>query len=68
MSEQITAKGVALSMFKSISGFAKALGWSRSKASRVLSNLDSASMADIRDMCRVMRLSDPETIIALFFR
>ena len=67
MPEQITARGLAISIYGSVTGFAKELKWSRSKASRLLANPDSASVHDVKIMVAALHITDPSTISQIFF-
>jgi len=67
LQNQLTVRGLALSKYKTISGFADAVGWSRSKATRVLNDLDKASLSDIKAMCNALSIQDPAEIVDIFF-
>lgn len=67
MPEQINARGLAISMYGSVTGFARELNWSRSKASRLLAEPDAASLGDIKAMVTALHIKDPNTIAQIFF-
>lgn len=61
-------RGMVVSKFKSISAFAKALGWTPGKTNRVVNNLDRATVADFVQMIRVLGITDMETVRTIFLQ
>ena len=62
----LSLKGVALSQYGSCTAFAKAMGWERNKASRILNGRQDPSLKDIEHMIQRMELPN-DTIVPLFF-
>lgn len=60
-------RGAVFSKFKSISAFAKAIGWTRNKASRIVNLITQPSVADIEKMAKVLDISDSDRFISIFF-
>lgn len=65
---KLTLRGMVLSMFGSIGKFAKALGWSRRKASYIVSGKQEPTAADIEAMCSVLEVEVPEEFRILFLQ
>lgn len=60
-------RGAVFSKFKSISAFARAIGWTRNKASRIVNLITQPSVADIEKMAKVLDISDSDRFISIFF-
>ena len=55
-----------LGKFFSITAFAKAIGWSRNKASRVVNGVQEPSCDDIVDLTNILELNEAE-FFAIFY-
>lgn len=53
-------KGKVLGQFYSISAFAKAIGWTRNKASRIVNEVQEPTIDDIVSITNVLNLSEAE--------
>lgn len=60
-------RGAVFSKFNSISAFAKAIGWTRNKASRIVNLVTEPSVADMEKMAEVLNISDPDRFLSIFF-
>lgn len=67
MSELLNYRGIVLSKYKSISDFAKAIGWSRNKASRILNCKQEPDSQDIIDLTKLLKIPSQEEFFAIFF-
>lgn len=59
-------RGVVMAKFHSVADFAKAAGWGRGKAYRVIHGSQRPDNVDIKKMCAVLGISDPADIVRLF--
>ena len=64
--QMITLKGVALSRYGSCVNFAKAMGWNRNKADRILNGRQDPSLKDIKRITERMALP-ADVILPIFF-
>lgn len=62
----MTLRGLAVSKFGSIKGFADAIGWCYSKANRVVNGRQEPDAVDIREMARVLEINDSKMIASIF--
>ena len=60
-------RGAILSVFSSISAFARAIKWDRKKASRIVNKKQEPTVQDIRDIVMLLGISDAEDFVTLFF-
>ena len=62
-----TIRGAVFSKFSSISAFAKAMGWKRNKASRIINLVQRPSAEDMEQMAVVLGISDADMFVHIFF-
>ena len=67
MDSKITLRGMVVSAFGNISEFAQEIGWSYSKTYRIVSGEQTPDISDVRDICKALRVKDPEDICKLFY-
>lgn len=67
MGDGITVRGLALSKYQNISEFAKAIGWTRNKASRILNGVTDPSSEDMEKMSALLGINTPMSFIHYFF-
>ena len=67
MGDGITVRGLALSKYQSISGFARAIGWTRNKASRILNGVTDPSSEDMTKISALLGINTPESFLHYFF-
>lgn len=60
-------RGAVFAKFKNITEFAKAVGWSRNKASRIVNGVQEPSAGEIERMADVLGIHTPEKFMAVFF-
>lgn len=60
-------RGAVFSKFSSISSFAKAIGWTRNKASRIVNLVTEPSVDDMEKMAEVLNISDADRFMSIFF-
>lgn len=65
--EILTLRGAVLSKFKSISEFARAIGWKANKASRIINGVQTPSVDEIIEMSECLGIDSPEVFIQIFF-
>lgn len=63
----ITLRGLALSKYRTVGGFATAIGWQRQKASRILGGVQDPSMTDIQELVDCLDIGTQEMFLSLFF-
>lgn len=63
--EQMTFRGLIYSRYKTIADFARAIGWTRQKATNIVNGTQEPSLDDIDKMAKAMEMSLDET--ARFF-
>ena len=63
----ITLKGLAISTYGTIQGFADAMGWSYRKASYILSGRQEPTASDIELMAEKMEIDVPDIFRQIFF-
>ena len=66
MIDENKIRGKVLSVFKSIAEFAQAAGWSYAKALRIVSGKQNPDTEDVRQMCEVLNITDPEQVASVF--
>ena len=59
--------GLAMSKFKTVTQFSKAIGWGRQKASRVINKQQNLTASDIEQLRDVLEINDADTFMQLFF-
>ena len=64
--ELVTLKGIAVSKYGSCLGFARAMGWNRSKADRILNGKQDPTLKDIKAMAEIMEMPN-DAIVPVFF-
>ena len=62
-----TIRGAVFSKFPSVSSFAKAIGWKRNKASRIVNGEQSPSVEDMERMAVCLNIPDATTFMSIFF-
>ena len=60
-------RGAVFSKFSSISAFAKAVGWTRNKASRIVNLVTRPSASDMEQMANVLDIPDAGHFVSIFF-
>ena len=55
-----------MSRFRSYSDFAKALGWSTPKVSRIINGAQNPDVEEMKLMAKVLGVENAEEIVALF--
>ena len=60
-------RGAVFSMFSNTTVFAKAIGWSRNKASRILNGVQSPSAEDMEQLSKCIGIDNAKDFIAVFF-
>lgn len=66
MERQDTLQGLVLGQYRTISAFARAIGWSYSKAYRIINGKQLPDSSDIQEFCRAVNLTDPGRIARIF--
>ena len=61
-----TLRLAILGEYKSVAAFAKAVGWSNSKASRIVRGEQAPDLPDIRRIAKALRLESPQELDELF--
>lgn len=60
-------RGAIFSKYSSISAFAKAAGWSRNKASRIVNLVTKPSVSDMEKIAEVLDIVDSDRFMSIFF-
>lgn len=58
--------GCILAKFRSISNFARVIGWDRKKASRIANRVQLPTVKDMYEMADVLEVQDCKTFVHLF--
>ncbi len=66
MAGVVNLKGAIISKFGSVSNFAKALGWSYSRARRIVCGKQEPGVSEIRLIVSALGISDPSMVMCLF--
>ena len=61
-----TLLGCILAKFRSISNFARVIGWDRKKASRIANRVQLPNATDMYEMAKVLDIHDPDTFVRVF--
>lgn len=64
---QSNLRGAVLSMYPSISSFARAIHWDRKKASRIINDVQQPSRKDIEEISALLNISSAEDFVNIFF-
>lgn len=64
--EALTLKGRVISMYNTIGAFAKAIGWSRRKASEIVNKKQEPTASDIEAMASILKVELPAEFKTLF--
>lgn len=67
MDSMLTLRGIVLSKFKTIGEFADAIGWKRSKASRILNGVQVPDVVDAQKMAESLEIDSAELFMQIFF-
>ena len=67
MDNIITLRGVVMSKYKTIGEFAKAIGWKRNKASRIINGVQDPDITDMEQLARTLDIKTQEDFIRIFF-
>jgi hypothetical protein len=60
-------RGSVLSRYKTIGAFAKAVGWTRNKASRILNGVQEMDISDIQQAAAALGITSREEFTIIFF-
>lgn len=60
-------RGLVFSMYSNISSFAKAIGWGRNKAYRIVNGIQKPSAGDMEAMARCLNITDAVAFVSIFF-
>ena len=63
--EGMNFRGVVYSKYKTIAGFASAIGWTRQKATNIVNGVQEPSLDDVDKMAKALNMTLDET--ARFF-
>ena len=63
----ITLRGMVLSKFNTVEEFSKAIGWKRSRASRIIKGEQELSMSDIIEITDVLEIESRDLFDEVFF-
>ena len=61
-----TLLGCILAKFRSISNFARVIGWDRKKASRIANRVQSPNAGDMYQMAEVLDIHDCDNFVRIF--
>lgn len=67
MENENRIRGAVFSKFPSIESFAKAIGWKRNKASRIVNGIQRPSVCDVEEMALTLDIVNAENFIHIFF-
>lgn len=65
--KQNTIRGIVLSNYKSISAFAREIGWGRQKAQRIINGIQEPTLSDIEKMASLLNIKTIEAFTSIFF-
>lgn len=60
-------RGAVFSKFPSILAFAKAIGWKRTKASRIVNGVQRPTVDDAERIAECLEIADAGTFVSIFF-
>ena len=60
-------RGAVFSRYPSIISFANAIGWKRTKASRILNGIQIPTVDEINKIAECLEINDAETFVSIFF-
>ena len=60
-------RGAVFSKYPNVSSFAKAIGWHRNKASRIVKGEQSPSVKDMEEMAMCLNITDAVSFMSIFF-
>lgn len=60
-------RGTVFSKFNSVESFARAIGWKRNKASRIVNGTQRPSAKDMEQMADCLKIPDSQTFVSIFF-
>ena len=66
MSISRTIRGLTAEHFGSIANLARELGWSYSKACRIVTGKQEPTISDVRDLAKIFKLDKAEDIVSVF--
>lgn len=66
MSNQENLRSIVLGQYHTITDFSRAIGWSYSKAYRIINGKQIPDSSDIQEFCRAVGLNDPGRIARIF--
>lgn len=61
-------RGLVFSKYKSITDFAKEIGWTRNKASRVVNGIQKPTASDMEQMADVLNIKTESQFVSIFFK
>lgn len=62
----LTLRGLALSKFRTVGAFADAMKWKRSKASRVLNNVQTLDLDEVQEVAKCLNINSKEMFMQIF--
>ncbi len=60
-------RGMVFSKYKSVSDFARALGWRRQKVGKIVNGDRVPTVKDVEEMASVLNLRDVHSFMTVFF-
>lgn len=60
-------RGLILSKYKTITAFSEAIGWNRTKASRIVNGIQEPTIQDVKDLTRILEIESLEGFARTFF-
>lgn len=67
MADAITLRGLVLSKYKTIGDFAKAIGWKRNKASRIVNGKQYPNTEEIQKITACLNINSADLFVNIFF-
>lgn len=60
-------RGAVFGTFNSIASFAEAIGWNRSKASRILNGIQLPTSKDMEQISECLNVTSADRFVSIFF-
>ena len=64
---QSQIRGAVFSKFSSVCAFAREMGWTRQKATRIVKGLQSPTADEIEEMTKLFEITDSKKFMETFF-